>query len=652
MLRIILLVLLFTSTAQADRIWVTDLADDTNTSNGTCNLREAITAANNDAPSDACPAGNGTDDIYFAKTGTITLVSELPFVTGPTNIIGPGLSFLTIDANNVGRVIRFDSANLTDFTLRGVTITGGLRASGNGGGVFVGDESNVTISDATITDNTAERGGGLYVDQGSVALEQVTVSENEATFGDGGGLYNFNGSLNISNSTLIDNIANTSGGGIFSRGILIVSRSTLCDNMADENGGGIMSIGITSSSQTAIRHSTITENTSGVGSISGDGGGLYYIVTSPNNFDLRLKNTILAGNTDLVGPDIRPDIYLQNVTTALPVTEGYNLIGDRTGDLINKFPAGNPNVNNDYVGTGISPLVISLAALNDTGGPTLTRSPLSDNLIDQGACPGEPYDQRGTAGDRDTPIRIVDRAQTNAFDGCDIGAVELGAFTVPTELNLKVFLDGAYDAGQMTTGLNTAALLPLVQPYGTPPWNYGGGDAVTGPPPNMVDWLLMTMSRGGPMDPGGTTTILRRAYYVESNGQVFATPNTNTLRLDPGDYYITLEHRNHLGILSAIPVYVKWGEIGTFDFRTALNQAFSAGGIAMRDRGNGDFTMWGGDGDASGGTTSVDFLNSWLPINGAPPGYNGGDFNLDGSGTAFDFLNTWIPANGQASQVP
>ena len=40
------LLLLLTTPAMADVIWVTDLTDDLDPSNGTCNLREAIQAAN------------------------------------------------------------------------------------------------------------------------------------------------------------------------------------------------------------------------------------------------------------------------------------------------------------------------------------------------------------------------------------------------------------------------------------------------------------------------------------------------------------------------------------------------------------------------------------------------------------------------------
>ena len=66
----------------------------------------------------------------------------------------------------------------------------------------------------------------------------------------------------------------------------------------------------------------------------------------------------------------------------------------------------------------------------------------------------------------------------------------------------------------------------------------------------------------------------------------------------------------------------------------------------------GDDRMWGGDGDVNGSVSAFDFLNTWLPINGGPLGYDAGDFDMNGSGTAFDFLTVWLPANGQASQVP
>jgi CSLREA domain-containing protein len=74
-------------------IHVTTLEDELNT-DGDCSLREAITAANDNIPVDACPTGDAviTDTITFDMAGIIPVTSQLPVTAG-----GP----LVIDGGNV-----------------------------------------------------------------------------------------------------------------------------------------------------------------------------------------------------------------------------------------------------------------------------------------------------------------------------------------------------------------------------------------------------------------------------------------------------------------------------------------------------------------------------------------------------------------------
>ena len=60
--------------AQAAAIAVNTLTDE-DVANSSCSLREAITAANNNAAYHGCSAGSGTDTISFTVTGTINLSS-------------------------------------------------------------------------------------------------------------------------------------------------------------------------------------------------------------------------------------------------------------------------------------------------------------------------------------------------------------------------------------------------------------------------------------------------------------------------------------------------------------------------------------------------------------------------------------------------
>ena len=281
MLRLLTFLLILSTPAQADVIWVTDLTDDTNTNNGTCNLREAVQAADDDVAVDACPAGNGTDDIYFAQTGTIALIDVLPTLTQSVNIIGPGAGLLKLDGGDAGvGIMAVDGDPGDEFMLCGVTLTGGGPVQ-SGGALHVGASSILLVSDAIFTDNDAQNGGAIYA-RGELTLEQVTVSNNNAVL-NGGGIYALTGSLTIRNSTISGNTTNlTSGGGIFSQGNLTILRSTISGNTANEFGGGI-NINHTSSGQTiSIQHSTITDNTAGAGTTIGNAGGLIYTASNPS----------------------------------------------------------------------------------------------------------------------------------------------------------------------------------------------------------------------------------------------------------------------------------------------------------------------------------------------------------------------------------
>ena len=75
---------------------VTTLEDELNT-DGDCSLREAIEAANTNAPVDACPAGDAviTDTITFEVAGTITVTSQLSVTAGGPLVVD-GESSITV----------------------------------------------------------------------------------------------------------------------------------------------------------------------------------------------------------------------------------------------------------------------------------------------------------------------------------------------------------------------------------------------------------------------------------------------------------------------------------------------------------------------------------------------------------------------------
>ena len=113
--------------------------DDIVANDGKCSLREAVTAANEDAPSGAapgeCPAGDSdaTPDAIALAVGTYALTtpglaSELRFFH-PASLSGAGAGLTTISQTQPGRTLRvFNAAGR--LALSDVTVTGGVALPG------------------------------------------------------------------------------------------------------------------------------------------------------------------------------------------------------------------------------------------------------------------------------------------------------------------------------------------------------------------------------------------------------------------------------------------------------------------------------------------------------------------------------------------
>jgi len=338
--------------ANAETFTVTRTDDRNATCNSgvDCSLREAVNAANA-VPSD--------DTINFAPSITIiTLANEIVINNaGTMTINGNGANVLTIDGGpGTNRIFFIDKATVT---ISSVTLTGG-----NGAGTIGGN------------------GGAIYAIGGTIVLNSIHVTANSANTA--GGVYFNNGTDHqILNSTFSANTASSCGGFYNDTSTLAVTNSTISGNSVENIGGGFCSL-----ANTTLRHVTITANSAG----NGGGGMLINLaINFPNRRTLNLGNTIVAGNTGSSTPDIR--FNGGTITTA-----GYNLLGDNSG-IETIFPAGNPNANQDIVGTSASPVNPLLGPLQNNGGTTPTHALLLGSLaINVGNNAEAPVtDQRGFA---------------------------------------------------------------------------------------------------------------------------------------------------------------------------------------------------------------------------------------------------------------
>lgn len=218
-----------------------------------------------------------------------------------------------------------------------------------------------------------------------------------------------------------------------------------------------------------------------------------------------------------------------------------------------------------------------------------------------------------------------------------------------SSVNAKIFLEGPYSDGTMSTTLSSSELIPLSQPYNTAPWNYAGTESVASIPPDVVDWVLVELRTGTAAE----TKVAERAGFLKNNAIIVDTEGISQLcftKLDPDDYYIVIKHRNHLSVMSANAVSLSSSST-LYDFTTAQAQAY--GTNPMADLGDGTFGMIAGDANYDFQVTSTDF-NLFNPkFKTAMTGYQMEDWNLDGQITSTDFNVFNINfKQARTSQVP
>ncbi len=225
-----------------------------------CSLRGAITAAN---------ANAGDDTIDIGVMGMVALTGALPDLSSNIEIKGPGADKFTVRGNPLAvdnyRIFHVTSGSVV--SISGITISGGLASAGSGGGIF-NDGGNLTVSDSTITDNSAGEGGGIDTVNNDTESQSTTIT----------------------NSTISGNTSATSGGGV-----------------------------TTFSGRTTIKFSTITKNT------ANDRFGSGVASSGNNSARTEVLSTIISENTNT-------DVDFFSGTTNSFVSNGYNLIGDDGND--------------------------------------------------------------------------------------------------------------------------------------------------------------------------------------------------------------------------------------------------------------------------------------------------------------------------------
>ncbi len=426
---VLVLVLTLGLVVQLARSWpyapdpthVTSLSDA-----GPGSLREAINTA---------PQGS---TITFAPGlhGTIVLTSGNITTTKHLTIHGPGANTLAISSQMGGNYIHLLST--ADISISGLAFKDSII---QGYSSFIFSEGTLTLSDCIISGNTTIQGngGGIHNYLGKLTLKNSIVSDNRAKNGEGGGIEN-TGTLTVTNSTISDNTAfasgdtsngeGGSGGGINNSGTLTLTNSTISGNAASIQGGGINNTGI-NGGLLQLTNSTISGNrTQYGGGISNTGGQIDITFSTIYGNTADHSSAIYSG--DAIDPSgkkilshvvLRNSILAHNRTSAGPdlsgtfTSKGYNLIqsssdaipGDLKKDSTTVFMDPHLDVKIDEMlrdnGGQAQPHTKTHALL--PGSPAIDRLPLD-------ACHGNNIttDQRGT------------KRPDGAEQFCDIGAYE------------------------------------------------------------------------------------------------------------------------------------------------------------------------------------------------------------------------------------
>jgi hypothetical protein len=391
---------------------------------------------------DEAPPGSTIRFDASLRGKTIRLTSGDLNIARNLKILGPGANVLSVSSGKSGHVVRV--AHGASVSISGLTFKDSKPSNS-----FIDNEGTLTLSNSTVSGNTATggygQGGGIYNSStGTLTLNNSTVSGNTVTNGQGGGIFN-DGTLTLSNSTVSGNTVTGGAGGGYggygggidnNGGTLTLSNSTVSGNTVTGGAGGGIFIQSSVSTngnyiaQVDITFSTMYGNAAhGGGDIaiedlgsSSNGNGTFSSKPIKQISQVKISNTIVAGDPAHPGPDI----------VGMLTSYGYSLFQDTSGATFDPATKTQHGTDKTLSVNDLSTLFADPVGLRENGGPTKTYalapgSPALDQ-IPLDAChvtvpikdlSGTPIAQYTITTDQ----RAMKRPDENE-SACDIGAYE------------------------------------------------------------------------------------------------------------------------------------------------------------------------------------------------------------------------------------
>lgn len=274
----------------------------------------------------------------------------------------------------------------------------------------------------------------------------------------------------------------------------------------------------------------------------------------------------------------------------------------------------------------------------------------ANGSVDTDFLPGAGFQENPPFGGPDAMAlqgdgRIVGVGSFDSYHGYPSrGLVRIGSNSF-VRLFTDVFLEGTYQPnfpGLQRSDLYPAGMLPLEEPYSGMDFSQmgSGGEHISSNTFNSqsnnqpVDWVMLELR--SPQIP--TEVVATRNAILLNNGHVVDTDGLSSVAfygMSPGPYYVSVKHRNHLGAMTAQPVYVDYS--GSFlDFSSP--NVLLYGQSAMKEV-NGVRMLWAGDinhdGELKYTGQSNDRDHILVNVGSTTPnhsvtGYKLEDVNLDG----------------------
>ena len=369
----------------------------------------------------------GSDDIDIDRSFTDLTIQG----AGVNSTIVQSEATANTATDNVFSITTNETVTIKDMTIR----YGKVAAGSNGGGIT--NEETLTIINCRISNNKYDSGddfgaGGIYSDHSSkISIYNTTIDNNTCNghWEVGAGFYcgqsvdviiensTFNNNKGIASNPLQANDYKDISGafGCYRFCDIKITNCTFTNNETNDNGGAMV---LYYGQDIFITNCTIVNNTSGQ-----NGGGIFY-QSDGAGFDLVIKNTILANNTDKNGTN---DFYALDADSGGRITDnGYNIVEFS----VNKIFNASGDITGNQADLNISSTLTDNGTLNGTQTLALSAGSVA---IDAGAS--------GTNGVVNVPT--TDQRGISVDGTTDIGAYQAQLTVLSVQLDYN---DGASPA--------------------------------------------------------------------------------------------------------------------------------------------------------------------------------------------------------------